>query len=722
MDGLLKRLFHPRPPHDAPHDDRHPPWPSAAALELATQRRFFALMIGFVLLMTGAFSVSFALQELWIPAWRNAAMAAFGAACGIWAWRTGRVAAPMRAVAIVIAAMLAWQTLRQGVSLPAAGWWLSVTPLLLAGAGMHRMAVAVVVVFVAIVTLLFFGPSIESLGIASIDDPAPARQYIAVVGSEFFALGMILMAVRRRREAAQAIEVTRAAASEAVAAKSRFLAHMSHEIRTPLNGVIGTGELLRSRQLDDSQREQLLELQQQSTRTLLTLVNDVLDWTKLEAGKVVLETRPLHLQRLVLESNELLAVQAYDKGIELTSSCNPDVPRRVIGDPTRLRQIIDNLVGNAVKFTTTGGVHIHVSLDVGDPTGYRLAKPARWIRIEVVDSGIGIPPHRLAALFKAFAQADESITRQYGGTGLGLAISLELARLMGGRIEATSVPGSGSTFALVVPLEVAESQRSAQATHTRSDVVVASASPGVLRHLSTMLHDIGIEPRLVRELPDDAGCATCRVMMVDALLLTALPDPESWLQRKTRAGWRVAVITPPGSESAIGSRLHLPLLLKPVRPASLQAVLRELDRESAGVPAPVRSAACSAAALHVLIAEDDPVNQVVVHAMLTELGASCVVTANGREALECLAKQRFDLVLMDMQMPEMDGLSATRALRAIESADPLARRVPVIAMTASAPEDRPALRCESGMDGFLSKPFGMAELRRMLRTFAGGPR
>jgi signal transduction histidine kinase/CheY-like chemotaxis protein len=715
MDRLLKRLHRP-PPATAPADDLHEPWPSAAELEQATQCRFFALMVGFVLIMTVAFSVTFALHGLWVDALRNAGMGAFGAACCLWAWRTGHVTAPMRALSIVLVAMLAWQTLRQGASLPAAGWWLSVIPFLLAGAGLHRMAVAVVVVFVVVVTLLFVGPPMQSLGLVPEDDLGPTRQYIAVVGSEFFALAMILMAVRRRREAAQAIEVARAAASEAVTAKSRFLAHVSHEIRTPLNGVIGTADLLRSPHLDDSQREQLLELQQQSTRTLLTLVNDVLDWTKLEVGKVVLESRPLHLKRLVLESNELLAVQAYDKGIDLTSSCNPDVPQRVVGDATRLRQIIDNLVGNAVKFTATGGVHIHVSLDADDAAAARAAAPTRWVRIEVVDSGIGIEPHRLAGLFTAFAQADESITRRYGGTGLGLAISLELARLMGGRIEAASVPGSGSTFALVVPLEVAGVERPGQATRARRDVVVASASPGVLRHLNAMLHDIGIEPRLVRELGDADGDG-CRVMMVDAPLLTALPDPESWLQRKHRAGCRVAVITPPGAGPALGSRLHLPLLLKPVRPASLQAVLHELDREPAAMPAPG-----SRAALHVLVAEDHAVNQIVVQAMLNELGASSVVAANGREALDCLAAQRFDLVLMDMQMPEMDGATATRAWRAIEAAEARARRVPVIAMTASTPADQPALWCDSGMDGILPKPFGLAELRRVLRSVGGGAR
>jgi signal transduction histidine kinase len=720
MDRLLKRLHRP-PPATAPADDLHEPWPSAAELEQATQCRFFALMVGFVLIMTVAFSVTFALHGLWVDALRNAGMGAFGAACCLWAWRTGHVTAPMRALSIVLVAMLAWQTLRQGASLPAAGWWLSVIPFLLAGAGLHRMAVAVVVVFVVVVTLLFVGPPMQSLGLVPEDDLGPTRQYIAVVGSEFFALAMILMAVRRRREAAQAIEVARAAASEAVTAKSRFLAHVSHEIRTPLNGVIGTADLLRSPHLDDSQREQLLELQQQSTRTLLTLVNDVLDWTKLEVGKVVLESRPLHLKRLVLESNELLAVQAYDKGIDLTSSCNPDVPQRVVGDATRLRQIIDNLVGNAVKFTATGGVHIHVSLDADDAAAARAAAPTRWVRIEVVDSGIGIEPHRLAGLFTAFAQADESITRRYGGTGLGLAISLELARLMGGRIEAASVPGSGSTFALVVPLEVAGVERPGQATRARRDVVVASASPGVLRHLNAMLHDIGIEPRLVRELGDADGDG-CRVMMVDAPLLTALPDPESWLQRKHRAGCRVAVITPPGAGPALGSRLHLPLLLKPVRPASLQAVLHELDREPAAMPAPASPAPGSRAALHVLVAEDHAVNQIVVQAMLNELGASSVVAANGREALDCLAAQRFDLVLMDMQMPEMDGATATRAWRAIEAAEARARRVPVIAMTASTPADQPALWCDSGMDGILPKPFGLAELRRVLRSVGGGAR
>ena len=693
-------------------------WATADDLERAMQRRFFSLMLSFAVLSTSAFAFTFAWQRQWTPAVVNATITLVSLACARWAWTTGRTDWPMRTVSTVMIALLGWQTLQQGAELPAAGWWLSVVPFILAGAGLHRMAVGAVVVFIAIVTVLFFGPGVDAFGLALGNDVGPTRRYVAVVGSEFLALALILTAMHRRRAAAQAIELARATAVNAVAAKARFLAHMSHEIRTPLNGVIGTAELLRSSRLEETQRAQLLALQEKSARTLLALVNDVLDWTKLEAGKVTLEARSLDLRGLVFETNELFALQAYNKGIELTSSCNPDVPRNFIGDATRLRQILDNLVGNAVKFTSQGGVHIHLSVDAGDAAKSARRGSSPSVRVEVADSGLGIDPERLKSLFKAFSQADHSITRRYGGTGLGLAISLELARLMGGRIDVTSELGRGSTFALVVPLEAAQRTRAITPAKPRSDVLLASASPGVQRHLTTILHDLGIEPLVVRELPLPVPAPGCRLLLVDAPLLASLADPRAWMERQAEAGKRVVVITPLGSDMAVGAPKDAVLLYKPVRRRSLKAVLDALEHKPCASQAPLTPArpACTAGP-RVLLVEDNAVNQIVVQAMLTELGASSVVASNGHKALQCLAAEAFDLVLMDMQMPEMDGLTATHQWRMVEAAR-CSSRIPVVAMTANSPAEALAACRSAGMDGFLAKPFGMSELRAALANRA----
>jgi two-component system, NarL family, sensor histidine kinase BarA len=700
----ISRLREPAP---VPRDDRAMSWPSADDLERTAQRHYFRLMFAFSLLSMSGFAAAFMLLRQWTPALMHAAVAALALACGIWARHRRRAEWPMGVLSTAMVAMLGWQTLQQGSGLPAAGWWLSVMPLILAGAGLHRFAIASVLLFVVIVSWLFFGPQAALTGIVPPIAAPPAHRYLAVVGSELLALAFILLTMRRRREAARAIETTRAAAIDAVAAKSRFLAHMSHEIRTPLNGVIGTAELLRAGHLDDAQRAQLTHLQEQSARTLLALVNDVLDWTKLEAGKVVMEARPLNLRQLVFEINETFAVHAYRKGIELTSSCSPDVPCSVVGDAFRLRQIIDNLVGNAVKFTSSGGVHIHVSLEP-EPPG-EVSGSSRRVRIEVTDSGIGIDPQRLKGLFAAFMQADESVTRRYGGTGLGLAISQELARLMGGRIDVASTAGRGSTFALIVPFDLV-ARRAAMQEQPRSDVLLASASPGVQRHVNAILHDLGVEPCIVRELPIDPAPDGRRLLLVDAPLLNALPAPPVWLRQQAQAGRRVVVMIPLATDAVSGwPEEQVLLLYKPVRRSSLENVLAAIASE------PTCAAAPHAFAPHVLIAEDNVVNQLVVQAMLSELGATCAVVTNGREALECLATERFDLVLMDMQMPEVDGVAAVRMLRATEAAD-AARRVPVIAMTANGASEEWSRCREAGMDGFLTKPIGTAELRAVLQS------
>jgi len=344
---------------------------------------------------------------------------------------------------------------------------------------------------------------------------------------------------------------------------------------------------------------------------LMELVNDVLDFSKLDAGKVVLERRPLHLAALVREVEAFFAPEACVKGIELVSTCSPDVPELILGDSTRIRQVVANLVANAIKFTPTGGVHVHLGLDGEAPGDTAQGHRGMRVRIQIADSGVGIDPERLPSLFKPFQQADESIGRRFGGTGLGLSIANDLAQLMGGRIEVTSAVGRGSTFTLVMPL-------------------VAAELPA------------GFEPLI-------------------------------------QAGGPVRERSP-----------------APSRPGG----------EPGRAPGPL-------AGRTVVIAEDDPANQAVAVAMLEALQVRPIVASTGHEALSVLATTHpVDAVLMDVQMPGLDGLSATRAWR--KRGGSAATALPFVAMTGSTePEDVAACR-DAGMDVVLTKPFTLAELERAL--------
>ena len=690
--------------------------PSPQDLEDAAQRPLFITLSVFAAVVLSLYGLLFLLQGVRLLAMMAGLVVLVVAACAVAAWRSGRVTAPLRALAVTLFLSLGLVTLQQGPSLPAAGWWLSVLPFILAGAGLYHLAIGAVLGFVTIVLVASLGGALPFLPV----EPAiPAwRRYAAVFGSELLALVLIIVAMRSRARVAAALEAARAAAAEAAAVKTRFLANMSHEIRTPLTGIIGAAEVMDSPGLSDAQRHQLLALQRQSAHTLLALVNDVLDFGKLEAGQMRLERRPLDPRAIVFEANELFSMQAFAKGVELSSSCNPDVPQTVFGDALRLRQIVDNLVSNAVKFTDKGGVHVHLSVDAPAP-----GEPVdrRTLRIEVVDSGVGIAPDRLPRLFDAFVQADDTVTRRFGGTGLGLSIAQELARLMGGRIEVRSTPGQGSCFALVLALPVAAGPAQALPPAPRQDVVLACANRGLERHLKSMLHELHIDPVAVTHLPDEAELAACRLLLLDAPLL-ARPDARQWLARQAAAGRRVAVLAPLGADAVLGAPQDALLLYKPVRREALAAVLATtVDSVPAASPSPPPAPAAQGRLLHVLVAEDNPVNQVVVQAMLAELGATSVVAADGQQALDCLRDEPFDLVLMDVHMPRMDGLTATRALRAAEQRGAAGRAV-VLAMTATAEAEEGQACLDAGMDGFLAKPFGLAQLREALALRAPAPR
>ena len=681
--------------------------PSTQELEQAAQRPLFIALSLFAVVLLAAYALLFLLQGALFLAAMAVLMVLAVVACAVFAWRSGRFTGPLRALTMSLFVVLGLVTLQQGPGLPAAGWWLSVLPFILAGAGLYHLAIAAVLGFLAIFTTVSLGGALPFLPLEP--SIAPWRRYAAVAGSELLALVLIIVAMRSRARVTRALEAARAAAAAAATVKARFLANMSHEIRTPLTGIIGAAEVMDSPGLSDAQRHQLLVLQRQSARTLLALVNDVLDFGKLEAGQMRLERRPLDPRAIVFEANELFSVQAFAKGVELSSSCNPDVPQTVFGDALRLRQIVDNLVSNAVKFTDKGGVHVHLSVDAPSPAD---PPDRRTLRIEVVDSGVGIPPDRLPRLFDAFMQADDTVTRRFGGTGLGLSIAQELARLMGGRIEVRSTPGQGSCFALVLGLPVAAGPVRSVSPATRQDVVLACANKGLERHLKSLLHELRIDPAAVAHLPDEAELAACRLLLLDAPLL-ARPDARQWLARQAAAGRRVVVLTPLGADAVLGAPQDALLLYKPVRREALAAVLATaLDAVPApGGSGPAPEPALPKRALHVLVAEDNPVNQVVVQAMLAELGATSVVASDGQQALDCLRDEPFDLVLMDVHMPRLDGLAATRALRAAERGG---RRAVVLAMTATSESEDAQACLDAGMDGFLAKPFGLVQLREAL--------
>jgi two-component system sensor histidine kinase BarA len=681
------------------------------------QQRLFVLSACLILVLSLAYGVLHASQGRHDVAVLNAAGLGFTAACWWWARRTGQYARPMIALGLVVFAVLAWQALQQGRDLPAAGWWLSIVPFILAGAGLHRLAIGAVLGFIGVVTWLYLAPA--TLAPEPVALVAPWRRYAAVVGSELLALSLIILAMRHRARLAHTLQTARQVAVEAAAVKTRFLSTMSHEIRTPLNGIIGASELLDSPRLTNEQRLQLVALQRQSASTLLALVNDVLDFAKLESGNLTLECRPVFLRGVLMEANQLFSTQAFAKGIELSSSCDADVPQTFLGDLTRLRQIVNNLVGNAVKFTSKGGVHIHLSLDAGEPAA---ADGKQWVRIEVVDSGPGIAEDRLDQLFKPFTQADDSVARQFGGSGLGLSIAQELARLMGGRIEVRARLGEGSSFSLVVPLSVGSQAPKSHVAGHRSDVLLATANPDLERHVKSLLHELNVAPVTVERLPTDDELQPCSLLLIDAPLLHR-PDADAWLARHGDGQRHIAVLTPLHADAIIAAPSQALLVYKPVRREALEAVLgtpsspalAPMDEREPGTDAPARG-------LRVLVAEDNPVNQVVVQAMLAELGATSAIAQDGRQALTCALAEPFDLVLMDVHMPGMDGLSATRELRKDEAR--LHRtRVPIVAMTANAESEEGAACRSAGMDGFLAKPFDLAHLLACLVEHAPrGPR
>jgi two-component system sensor histidine kinase/response regulator len=543
---------------------------------------------------------------------------------------------------------------------------------------------------------------------------------IGLLASALFVGFYIGPLIRVTETAFERLEKTTRAALEAVRLKSEFLANMSHEIRTPMNGVLGMLELLRRTTLDTKQKR-YAETLSTSANALLTVLNDILDFSKIEAGKVELRLGPCEPRSLLEEVAELFAARAESKGLELLCHVSPDVPVRVEADGDRLRQILTNLVGNAIKFTDAGEVVVHASLA-------RQEGGQSILELMVVDTGIGIGEDQHKLLFEAFSQLDGSSTRRFGGTGLGLAISKKLVTLMGGELGVTSEKGRGSRFFVRIPVRVLSAEP------TRIPILNRSARALIVDDNATnrLLLEELLSSWGLRTASADGGPAALRLLSEApesdpfALVITDMHMPEMdgvKLARRIRETYvRLPLLMLTSlSESGpgLGNReLFAGVLSKPVRSSELESnIARALgDTPRGALPSAqeLRAATAVAGPRRLLVAEDNPINQEVIVEVLSDLGYTADIVANGRRAVEAWENGSYPMILMDCQMPELDGYAAAREIREREAGG---QRVAIIAVTAHALVGEREHAIAAGMDDYVTKPIDPKLLQEALERW-----
>ncbi len=534
------------------------------------------------------------------------------------------------------------------------------------------------------------------------------------------------------------LQESRQAAEVANRAKSEFLANMSHEIRTPMNGILGMTELALDTPLSDLQREYLAATHT-SALSLLSILNDILDFSKIEAGRLELESIDFPLRERIADAMHALAVRAHEKGLELAFSVDPDVPEYLEGDPVRLQQVLVNLVGNAIKFTDKGEVVVSVSLQ-NNPTppasdSCLQPLPRCQLHFEVRDTGIGIPAAKQGVIFESFVQADGSTSRKYGGTGLGLSIARQLVELMGGRMWLESEPGQGSTFHFTARFHTG---RVPTPRHSISQLNQLAALPvlvvddnatnrRILRDLLEQWHMWPVLAASGAEALDALRHAAARGRPFSLVLLdNQMPGMDGFtlaerIRSRPELGTPTLLMLSSGGAGGDLARCRelgiANYMLKPVKQSALlDAILRTLG-QPIPAPAPAKPAepappAAPSRPLRILLAEDNPVNQKVAQRMLLRDGHTVAVVDTGRAALDWLAKNECDGLLLDVQMPEMDGFETTAAIRTAEEGT--GRHLPIIAMTAHALKGDRERCLAAGMDAYVPKPVRTEQLRRAL--------